>query len=87
MMFKYLRKAMAEAKKEKELDKKKARLLAKDMDYQFLEEIIQKVNENPFLNVKITLKDHTILEVNTSPKRKNNYVGGGDSEIDFLEVK
>ena len=37
-MFKYLRKAMREAKKEKELDKKKARLLAKDMDYQFLDQ-------------------------------------------------
>lgn len=86
-MFKYFRKAMQEAKKEKELDKKKARLLAKDMDYQFLEEIIQKINENPQLTVKITLKDHTELIVNTTPKRKNFYVGGGVNEIDFLEVK
>jgi hypothetical protein len=56
---------MREAKKEKEMDKKKARLLSKDMDYQFLEEIIQKVNDNPKLNIKIVLKDQTTLFVNT----------------------
>lgn len=86
-MFKYLRKAMIEAKKEKEMDKKKARLLAKDMDFQFLEEIIQKVNENPQLTVKIMLKDHTELVVNTTPKRGNGLVGGGMNEVDYLEVK
>lgn len=86
-MFKYFRKAMAEAKKEKELDRKKTRLLAKDMDYQFLEEIIQRVNENPHLTVKITLKDHTELIVNTTPKRPNAVVGGGVNELDYLEVR
>ena len=86
-MFDYFRAAMREAKKEKEMDKKKARLLAKDMDYQFLEEIIQKINENPQLTVKITLKDHTELVVNTTPKRSNGFVGDGGNEIDFLEVK
>ena len=86
-MFRYFRKAMKEAKKEKEMDKRKARLLAKNMDYQFLEEIIQKVNENPQLTVKITLKDHTELVVNTTPKRGNGFVGGGANEIDYLEVK
>lgn len=86
-MFKYFRKAMAEAKKEKELDRKKARLLAKDMDYQFLEEIIQRVNENPHLTVKITLKDHTELIVNTTPKHSNAVIGGGANELDYLEVR
>ena len=86
-MFDYFRAAIREAKKEKEMDKKKARLLAKDMDYQFLEEIIQKINENPQLTVKITLKDHTELVVNTTPKRSNGFVGDGGNEIDFLEVK
>ena len=86
-MFDYFRAAMREAKKEKEMDKRKARLLAKDMDYQFLEEIIQKINENPQLTVKITLKDHTELVVNTTPKRSNGFVGDGGNEIDFLEVK
>ena len=57
------------------------------MDYQFLEEIIQKINENPQLTVKITLKDHTELVVNTTPKRGNGFIGGGSNEIDYLEVK
>lgn len=86
-MFKYFRKAMKEAKKEKELDKKKARLLAKDMDYQFLEEIVQKINENPQLTIKITLKDHTELIVNTTPARRNGFVGVSESDVDFMEVK
>ena len=86
-MFRYFRKAMKEAKKEKEMEKRKTRLLAKDIDYQFLEEIIQKVNENPQLTVKITLKDHTELVVNTTPKRGNGFVGGGSNEIEYLEVK
>lgn len=87
MMFKYLRKAMEEAKKEKEMDKRKARLLAKDMDYQFLEEIIQKINENPQLTVKITLKDHTELIVNTTPRKSNGMIGGSVNELDYLEVR
>lgn len=86
-MFKYFRKAMKEAKKEKEMDKRKARLLAKDMDYQFLEEIIQKINENPQLTVKITLKDHTELIVNTTPRKSNGMIGGSANELDYLEVK
>ena len=86
-MFKYFRKAMREAKKEKEMDKKKKRLLSKDMDYQFLEEIVQKINENPQLTIQITLKDHTELVVKTTPVRRNNFVGGSESDIDFMEVK
>lgn len=75
-MFYYLRKAMKEAKKEKEYDKKKARFLAKDMDYQFLEDMIQRVNDNPKLNIKITLKDHTILELNTyKHKAVSQFIG------------
>ena len=84
-MFKYLKKAMAEAKKEKEMDAKKARLLNKDMDYAFLEEIIQKMNENPLLRVKITLRDGTILECNTKPK--SNPIQYLEPHDDFLEVK
>lgn len=82
-MFKYFKMAMAEAKKQKEYDKRKQRLLTKDMDYQFLEEIIQRVNENPALNVRITLKDHTVLDVNTKPMQKLVYTESND----FEEVK
>jgi hypothetical protein len=83
-MFDYLRAAMKEAKKQKEYDKKKARLLAKNMDYQFLEEIINKVNENPNLNVKITLADHTELNVCVKKQRSATFVSDG---MDFEEVR
>lgn len=83
-MFRYFRKAMREAKKEKEMDKRKARLLAKNMDYQFLEEIINKVNENPNLNVKITLADHTELNVCIKKQHNSTFVSDG---MDFEEVR
>ena len=85
-MFYYLKKAMKEAKKEKELDKKKKRLLSKDMDYQFLEELINRINENPQLNVRIELKDHTILEINAKAKAHNIGVYT-ENQVDFLEVR
>ena len=66
---KYYTAAMEEAAKQRALDAKKARLLSKDMDYAFLEEIIQKMNENPLLQVRITLTDGTVLDCNTRPKK------------------
>lgn len=83
-MFDYFKAAMKEAKKQKEYDKKKARLLAKNMDYQFLEEIINKVNENPNLNVKITLADHTELNVCIKKQHNSTFVSDG---MDFEEVR
>ena len=83
-MFDYFRAAMKEAKKQKEYDKRKARLLAKNMDYQFLEEIINKVNENPNLNVKITLVDHTELNVCIKKQHNSTFVSDG---MDFEEVR
>lgn len=83
-MFDYFRAAMKEAKKQKEYDKRKARLLAKNMDYQFLEEIINKVNENPNLNVKITLADHTELNVCIKKQHNSTFVSDG---MEFEEVR
>ena len=83
-MFDYFKAAMKEAKKQKEYDKRKARLLAKNMDYQFLEEIINKVNENPNLNVKITLADHTELNVCIKKNHNSTFVSDG---MDFEEVR
>lgn len=82
---KYYKAAMEEAAKQRAEDAKKARLLSKDMDYAFLEEIIQKMNENPLLQVKIILKDGTVLECNTKPK-KNPLMYLEPTE-DFLEVR
>ncbi len=76
---------MKEAKKQKEEDQMKARLLNKDMDFAYLERIVQKMNENPLLRVKITLKDGTTLDLNTTPK-KNGFELTEPIE-DFQEVK
>lgn len=84
-MFKYFKMAREIARKQKEEDMKKARLLNKDMDYAFLEELIQKINENPLLRVKITLNDGTVLDVNTKPK--SNPIQYLEAHEDFLEVK
>lgn len=84
-MFKYFKMAREIARKQKEEDMKKARLLNKDMDYAFLEELIQAINENPLLRVKITLNDGTVLDVNTRPK--SNPIQYLEAHEDFLEVK
>lgn len=82
---KYYQAAMEEAEKQRALDIKKARLLSKDMDYAFLEELIQKINENPLLKVRITLKDGTVLDINTKPKV--NPLQYLEPQEDFLEVR
>ena len=84
-MFKYFKMAREIARKQKEEDIKKARLLSKDMDYAFLEELIQAINENPLLRVKITLNDGTVLDVNTKPKA--NPIQYLEAHEDYLEVK
>lgn len=84
-MFKYFRMAWEEAKKQKALDKQKARLLNKDMDYAFLEELIQKMNENPKLRIKVVLRDGTTLDINTAPKVNTSQIMAPVD--DFLEVR
>lgn len=83
---KYMLAAEAEAKRLRELDEKKARLLDKDMDFAFLEELVQKTNENPLLRIRITLRDGTILDIDTKPKSKPfDYIA--EPTDDFLEVR
>lgn len=82
--FKILKKSYEEFKKFQLEEKKKEALLNEKMNYQFLEELVQKCNENPQLKIKITLRDGTVLDVNTTPKRKQNYIG--TQEENFLEV-
>lgn len=84
-MFEYYKMAREEALKQKLIDKKKARLLKKEIDYAYLEELIQKINENPLLRVKITLPDGTTLDLNTRPK--TNPLQYMEPYEDFVEVK
>lgn len=84
-MFDYFKEALKITKQKKMQDKKRHELLNKDMDYAFLEHLIQKINENPQLHVRVTLKDGTILDCNTTPKKRNSIIG--ESYEDYIEVK
>ena len=85
-MFKYLKYALEEARKQKEIDLQKQRLLDRNMDYAYLEKLIQMMNENPLLRVRITTHDGATLDLNTTPKRTSNieYLYPHD---EYIEVK
>ena len=60
---KYYKAAMEEAAKQRELDAKKARLLSKDMDYAFLEEIIQKMKFHWLFICLIFLSYNSLVKI------------------------
>lgn len=70
-MWKYFREAWREAMRRKEADERKSRLIEKRLDYAYLEELVQKVNENPALRVRVTHKDGMVIEIDTTPRRKS----------------
>jgi hypothetical protein len=84
---KYYKEAMEQAKKRREEEKMKERLLSRDMDYAFLEELVQKMNENPLLRIKVTLNDGTTIDLNTAPKKKAGFDNILEPHEDFLEVR
>ena len=52
-------------REDKYKEKLKSRLLAKGMDYAYLEDLVQRVNNNPRLRITIKLNDGTVLELKT----------------------
>lgn len=48
---------------------KKKRFLNKNIDYEFLEKLVQQVNEDPNLGFKIFFKDGTSMEIATKKTR------------------
>ena len=86
-MFKYWKIAREQVKKMKEEDKAKQRMLEANMDYAYLEELIQKINDNPMLHIKVTLKDGTTLDLDTTPKTDNSNITYGQPHTAFIEVK
>lgn len=84
MFFKLLKEAFKEAKRRNEELKMKQRFLSKSIDYAYLEELVEKVNENPNLRISITLKDGTLMEINTQPKKKQILV---DDSENYVRVK
>lgn len=46
-------------------EKNKRKLLSAKTDFHMLEELIQKVNENPYLRIEVRLKDGTSMLLKT----------------------
>ena len=86
--FSYLKEAVKESKKRYDEDKRKQHFLKKSIDYQYLEELVQKINENPLLRISVRLSDGTKLELNTKPKKDNvNYMDITEPYEEFIEVR
>lgn len=86
--WKYLKAAIKESKKQYAEEKRKQHFLNKSIDYQYLEELVQKINENPLLRISVHLTDGTRLELNTKPKKeKLDYLDITEPHEDFIEVR
>jgi len=74
-----LRAAIAAFKKAKHEEKEKSRLLRTDLDYHYLQKMLNSLDENPNkLMISIRLKDGTVIELKrqetTHGARRDPYV-------------
>ena len=70
-------------------EKKKQELLNKEIDYNFLQTLIKKCNDNPDLVITIHFKSGDKMMLQTKYK-ENNYSGStydGEPSINELDVK
>lgn len=71
-------------------DKKKRELLNKEIDYNFLQALINKCNENPDLVITIYFKSGDKMTLQTKFKETNysaNSYYDGEPSINELEIK
>ena len=61
-------------------EKNKRELLSAKTDFHMLEELIQKVNENPYLRIEVRLKDGTSMLLKTYLKDNRADLINGDYE-------
>jgi hypothetical protein len=61
-------------------EKNKRKLLSAKTDFHMLEELIQKVNENPYLRIEVRLKDGTSMLLKTYLKDNRADLINGDYE-------
>ena len=57
-------------KQKKEEEKQRKRLIRHDMDFGVLEQLIQKVNDNPNLRIDINLSDGSVIHMKTYQKQE-----------------
>lgn len=85
--MRFLKEAYKYYKQLKIEDKQRKRLINTDLDYSYLQWMLDKAEENPDLMIRVTLKDGKKIEM-LSKKKKNNtsifdYINGED---DVLEI-
>lgn len=61
-------------------EKNKRKLISAKTDFHMLEELIQKVNENPYLRIEVRLKDGTSMLLKTYLKDNRADLINGDYE-------
>lgn len=64
-------------------EKNKKKLIRKNMDFNLLEQLIQKCNENPDLRIEVFIADGTRLLLKTYQKQETHNLINGD----YLGVK
>ena len=62
-------------------EKLKKKLLSKKSDFHLLEQLIQKVNENPDLRIEVRLTDGTVLFLKTYHKTETHDLINGNYEV------
>lgn len=67
-------------------DKKKKELVGKNMDYQFIQVLLDKINDNPNITVSIHLKDGTVINMGTK-QRNQSFVDSYDGEPSEIEIR
>lgn len=78
-----LKEAIQFYKDKKNEERQKIKLLSSKSDYHLLEQMIQKVNENPELRVEIFLNDGTRILLKTyEEKLQKDYL-----DSDYVEVR
>ena len=85
--MRFLKEAYKYYKQLKIEDKQRKRLINTDLDYSYLQWMLDKAEENPDLMIRVTLKDGKKIEM-LSRKKKNatsisDYINGED---DVLEI-
>lgn len=67
-------------------DKKKKELVGKNMDYQFIQVLLDKINDNPNITVSIHLKDGTVINMGTK-QRNQSFIDSYDGEPSDIEIR
>ena len=67
-------------------DKKKKELVGKNMDYQFIQVLLDKINDNPNITVSIHLKDGTIINMGTK-HTNHTTIDSYDGEPSEIEIR